>query len=106
MNNDLPITINDMEGLCETIKQTIYTELDLDPNGYEYVTTKQIAGLVKEYSLGLTNEDRYMIDQESLDNIYFAVQELVVGFMFAKDVANSDISCYWDDELNEMMIMD
>lgn len=106
MSDDLPVAVTDMEGLCEKIKQTIYSELDLDPNGYEYVTTKQIAGLVKEYSLGLNSEDRYMINQENLDDIHFAVQELVVGFMFARDMANGETNCYWDDELNEIMIMD
>ena len=97
--------ITDMEGICEKMRKKVYKYLEIKVSDYEYVTLKQISSLIKQKSWGLNEQDRYLIDQEILDNTTYIVEQMVVGFMLAKDLANSSMDCYWDDKTNDMMLL-
>ena len=107
MMEDKPrvFSIVDMEGNCEDIRKKVYGFLEISLEDYEYITLKQIASLLKEHSVGLDDNDRVLITQESLDDVVYLVEQWVLGFMLARDAANCDMKCYWDDETNEIMIM-
>ena len=99
------VAIVDMEGLCIDLKNELYSLLGIDEKDYDYITTKQIAGIVKENSTGTNDQDRYLITQERLDDVKYVLEQFVAGFMLAKDAAAGGIDCYWDDEINDMMIL-
>jgi len=99
------VAIKDMEGVCKKIRNKVYKYLEIKVSDYEYVTLKQISSLIKQNSLGLNEDDRYLINQEILDNISYTVEQMVVGFMLAQDLANGDMDCYWDDKYNDLMIL-
>lgn len=104
-NKSKVFSIVDMEGNCEDIRKKVYGFLEISLEDYEYITLKQIASLLKESSLGLDDNDRVLITQEFLDDVLYIVEEWVLGFMLARDVANCDMKCYWDNEANCIMIM-
>lgn len=75
-----------------------YTE-DLD----EFLTIPQAVGMIKEHSIGIDEEGRHLLDEESHSLLFDAARTRIHNCGLAKLAAEGLLECAWDDDANEMM---
>lgn len=82
---------------ADSIKENNKENLD------EYITIEQVCSIVKENCLGLTEDNKYMLDEDSNENIFESVRVRIYNVGLAKLAAQDLIECAWDNEENEMV---
>lgn len=75
------------------------TDDDLD----QYISLKQMIGLVQENCKGYDDEDRVLLDESSNEQIYEDAAIWIHDVGLAKLAAQDLIECAWDDDNNEMV---
>ena len=101
MNKKKKYKVSDLVAISEKIQKIAFNELGIDPKDFEYVTKEQIQGLIKEK--GYVEDGVLYITEEAYDDMRFTLQNMISGFIFARE--SQAIDCYWDDELGDMMII-
>lgn len=98
-------SIIDLNGYAKTIREgaaksfsETYTE-NLD----EFITIEQIIELIKESSIGLDEDNNYLITQEIFDQLFDDVRERLYSVGLSRLAAKGLVECAWDDEANEMV---
>lgn len=74
-------------------------EEDLD----SFVTKKQAAGLVVEYSIGKDEDGKYLIDDHSYNKLIEAIKVRIYNCGLSKLASEDKLECAWDDKKNEMI---
>jgi len=97
--------IVDLEGyvtqMREAAAKSICGESDDDLN--EYISLKQMIGLVKENCKGYDDENRVLLDESSNEQIYEDAAIWIHDVGLAKLAAKDLIECAWDNDQNEMV---
>lgn len=98
-------SIVDLDGYANTLRDGAaksfseeYTE-NLD----EFISITQVKNLVKKYSLGLDQNDNYIITTKIFNKVFNEVREWLYGVGLAKLAAKGLVDCAWDDKKNEMI---
>ena len=98
-------SIVDLEGCAKDIRESAaksftetYTE-NLD----EFISIDQVIGLVKENSVGIDDDNNYMITEDTFENIFEAVRDRLYSVSLARLAAKGLVECAWDNESNDMV---
>lgn len=82
---------------ADSFSQT-YTE-NLD----EFISNEQIINLIRSQSLGLDENNDYIIDEDIFDNIFDDIRDWIYGVGVARLAAKGEVECAWDDSSNQMI---
>lgn len=98
-------SIFDLEGYAKEMRNTAAKSLkeDYAENLDEYISLEQVYNIVAKESVGLDDEDRYILDEESNDRIFETIKVWIYNCGLAKLAGNDMIECAWDNECNEMV---
>lgn len=98
-------SITDLVGYAQSVRDAAASDLkeDYTENLDEFVTIKQVIGLVRDHSIGFDENDHFLINEEIHGLIYDDIQKWIFNVGLAKLAANGFIECAWDDEINEMI---
>ena len=83
------------DNLCEDGNSTE----DLDT----YISIDQIVNIIENESLGLDDENRYLLNQDANEKIFETVTIWIHNIGMAKLAGQNLLECAWDTELNEMV---
>lgn len=75
-----------------------YTE-NLD----EFITNEQVCGLIIENSVGVDENGKYLLSEESHENLFEAIRLRLYNTGLAKLAAEGHLECAWDEEKQEMI---
>lgn len=98
-------SITDLEGYATQLRFAVaeniasHNQENLD----EYITIDQITNIVYEHCLGLDDQSRPILDEETNKEIFEAIMIWFQNVGLAKLAAKGLIECAWDDETNEMI---
>jgi hypothetical protein len=97
--------INDLEMYAQSIRKNAalsfsenYNE-DLD----SFVTISQVCQLIADNAIGLDEEDKYIIDEDSYNYTFDQIRIRLYNIGLARLASAGEIECAWDDEANEMV---
>lgn len=76
---------------------------DYSENLDEYISLQQVYNIIAKESVGLDDEDRYILSEESNEVIFENIRVWIYNCGLAKLAGNDMIECAWDDESNEMV---
>ena len=76
---------------------------DNNDNLDEYISLNQMINLVSEHSLGIDEKNRYILDEETNEEIFDSASIWIHNVGLAKLAAKNLVECAWDDESNEMV---
>lgn len=103
--NEEVYAITNLEGYVAGIRETAAQSLsednteDLD----QFITIQQAIDFVKENCVGIDEENRFLLDENSNQKIFEMVTLRIYNVGLAKLAAKDLIQCAWDDSLNEMV---
>lgn len=98
-------SIVNMKEYCNSIVDTIAQEMKIDLKNeiLEFVSLKQIEGIVNENCIEHNEENQPIINVEShikiLDDVYTIVQSTALSQL----AADGYLECAWDEEINDMI---
>ena len=69
----------------------------------EYISLNQMIGLVDAHSLGIDEESRYLLDEDSNEDIFNEVVIWIHNAGLAKLASQNLVECAWDDDTNQMI---
>ena len=67
------------------------------------VTVAQAILMVKENSIGLDENDRYLIDDKAYEMLFEAMKTRIYNSGLSKLAAQGHLECAWDEKRNEMV---
>ena len=82
---------------AESIKSDSKEDLDA------YISINQTISLVKEKCLKITEDNQYILDEDTNEDIFESVRIRIYNVGLAKLAAKGVIECAWDNEENEMV---
>jgi hypothetical protein len=98
-------SVVDLRGFADSMRKAAadsfsetYTE-NLD----EFISNEQIINMIHSQSLGLDENNDYIIDEDIFDNIFDDIRDWLYGVGIAKLAASGKIECAWDNNSNEMV---
>ena len=68
-----------------------------------YISLDQMIGIVKQKSVGLDDQNRYLLNEDANEKIFEEVAIWIHNAGLAKLAAMDLIECAWDDESDEMV---
>jgi hypothetical protein len=97
--------INNLEQYAESIRKN--AALSFSENYDEdldlYITISQVCQMVEQNAIGIDEEDRYIIDEESYDTTFDQIRTRLYNIGLARLAASGEIECAWDSDANEMV---
>lgn len=69
----------------------------------EFISHQQVINLIRSQSLGLDENDDYIIDEDIFDNIFNDIRDWLYGVGIARLAAKGEIECAWDNNSNQMV---
>ena len=69
----------------------------------KYITVAQVMTTIRDNLLDINNENKFIIDMECFDEIYFRVCDNIHGSMLAKLASDGVIESAFDDEKNKFV---
>ena len=69
----------------------------------KYITVAQVMTTIRDNLLDINNENKFIIDMECFDEIYFRVCDNIHGTMLAKLASDGVIESAFDDEKNKFV---
>ena len=78
-------------------------EKDYTENLDDFITIKQVVGLIEKNNLGLDEEGNYLINSDIFDEVFGQIRDWLYGVGLSKLAAKGFVDCAWDDEANEMV---
>lgn len=85
------------EGVAKSFSEE-YTE-NLD----DFISINQVKNLIIKYSLGLDQNDNYIITTKLFNKVFNEIREWLYGVGLAKLAAKGYVECAWDSDKNEMI---
>lgn len=85
------------DAAAKSLKEDYAENLD------EYISLQQVYNIIAKESVGLDDEDRYILSEESNEVIFENIRVWIYNCGLAKLAGNDMIECAWDDESNEMV---
>ena len=76
-----------------------YSDEDLDM----IVTLSQVESIISEHSIGVTEDDEEIIDNDIFNNIFDETRNLIYQSAMSQLAAKGLVECAWDDEENKMI---
>lgn len=68
-----------------------------------FMTVAQAVAMVKENSLGMDEEKRYLIDDKAYEELFEAMKTRIYNAGLSKLAASGHLECAWDEKKNEMV---
>ena len=104
--SDQIYAITDMDGYVTqmriTAAQAISDKAEEDSLD-NYISLGQIRNLIKEYCLGVGEENRPMLNESTNEKIFGETAIWIHNVGLAKLAGNDDIECAWDNDANDMV---
>jgi len=69
----------------------------------EYISMNEVVGIVDDHSLGIDEQNRYLLDEESNENIFNEITVWINNIGLAKLAGKNLVECAWDNETNQMV---
>ena len=69
----------------------------------KYITVAQVMTTIRDNLLNINDENKFIIDMECFDEIYFRVCDNIHGTMLAKLASDGVIESAFDDEKNKFV---
>ena len=69
----------------------------------KYITVAQVMTTIRDNLLDINNENKFIIDMDCFDEIYFRVCDNIHGTMLAKLASDGVIESAFDDEKNKFL---
>ena len=102
MSKDPFVKIKSIKKISKHIGRDIATEMLIPLNEMkEYIKPKEIASIVKQYSVYKNNA--YYLNTTILNRIFAEVKNWVLGIQLAKMASEGKIDTIWDEEQNCMI---
>ena len=67
------------------------------------VTLSQVESIISEHSIGVTEDDEEIIDNDIFNNIFDETRNLIYQSAMSQLAAKGLVECAWDDEENKMV---
>jgi len=98
-------SIIDLEGYAKAMRDGAASscEKDYTENLDDFITIKQVVGLIEKNNLGLDEEGNYLINSDIFDEVFGQIRDWLYGVGLSKLAAKGFVDCAWDDEANEMV---
>ena len=98
-------SIFDLKGYATDMRNAAAKSLkeDYSENLDDYISLQQVYNIVAKESVGLDDEDRYILSEDSNEVIFENIKVWIYNCGLAKLAGNDMIECAWDDESNEMV---
>jgi hypothetical protein len=98
-------SIIDLEGYANAMRGGAASsfEKDYTENLDDFISLGQVINMIKKNSLGLDEDNNYLISEEIFENIFDDIRDCIYGVGLAKLSANGHIECAWDNDSNEMV---
>lgn len=68
-----------------------------------YISIDQIINIIEDESLGLDDENRYLLNEETNEKIFDTIAIWIHNIGMSKLAGQDLLECAWDDELNDMV---
>lgn len=68
-----------------------------------FMTVTQAVAMVKEKSLGIDEDQRYLIDDRAYEDLFEAMKTRIYNAGLSKLAASGHLECAWDEKKNEMV---
>lgn len=105
--DDKIYAITDTLGYANDIRKAAADNLCEDGNSTEdlndYISIEQIVNLIEDECLGLDDENRYLLNEDTNAKIFDIVTIWIHNVGMAKLAGANLLECAWDDELNDMV---
>lgn len=98
-------SIVDLRGFASSMRKSAadsFTET-YSENLDEFISVEQVINLIKSQTLGLDENDNYIIDEDIFDNIFNDIRDWLYGVGIARLAASGKIECAWNNDSNEMI---
>lgn len=86
------------EGFCDSVRKEVLKSYGL-PDDEDHLTNNQVMKLLDERCE--KDDDGYLGDDESLNMIVEAAQNIVIGMCLSSMAASGELETAWDSEKNE-----
>ena len=98
-------SIFDLQGYATDMRNAAAKSLkeDYSENLDDYISLQQVYNIVAKESVGLDDEDRYILSEDSNEVIFENIKVWIYNCGLAKLAGNDMIECAWDDESSEMV---
>lgn len=80
-----------------------YFAEDYDENLNEYITINQTCEIIAENSIGMDEQERYLVNEESYERALEEIKLRLYNSGLSKLASQDLIECAWDDEANQMI---
>ena len=80
-----------------------YIAEDYTENLDDFITIGQVESIIIEHSLGLDEDDLYVIDESIFEYIFDCIAGTIYQSGLSKLAAQNLIECAWDDDTNQMI---
>lgn len=80
-----------------------YISEDYTENLDDFITIKQVENIVIQHSLGLDDDDLYIINENVFEHIFDYVSSMIYQSGLSKLAAQNLIECAWDNDTNQMI---
>lgn len=98
--------ITDLKGYVSQMRNEAAKSLTDTPesdNLDDYISLDQMIGIVKQKSLGIDDENRFLLNEEANEQIFEETAIWIHNIGLAKLAALDLIECAWSDEDNDMV---
>ena len=101
-------SIADLEGFCREVRRMVAFDMQEADNKMddkyldEFITVKQVEGIVHEKCLG-EEDGKIYLNIETYEDIANTVGEQIFGASLSKLAAEGILEVAWDDEINDMV---
>jgi hypothetical protein len=76
---------------------------DYSENLDDFITIHQLKNLIKQYSSGIDEQGRVVLDDDAIDDIFYATADWIYGVALSRLASKNLIECAWDNEENNMV---
>lgn len=102
MSDDELMKIRSIKGVSKHIGKDIAKEMMIPLKEMkEYIKPKEIASIVKQYSINKNNE--YYMNTNILQKIFTEAKNWVLGIQLAKMASSGKMDTMWDEDQNCMI---
>lgn len=97
--------INDLENYAVALRKLAGDSINENSNANldDYISVGQVCGIIKENTIGISENGKYILDENSHETIFENIITRIYNVGLAKLAANGVIECAWDNESNEMV---
>jgi len=97
--------INNLDAYADEMRVAAANSIskDYSENLDDFITIHQLKNLIKQYSSGTDEQDRVVLDDDAIDDIFYATADWIYSVALSRLASKNLIECAWDDEENNMV---